>query len=186
MHHGTCVTHVPWCMSGSHACSDGENVPGIPGACAPAILRIWQEAHGFTHSRWRGGYHHHGANKWLLHLFPLLPPPRTWWRHQMETFSALLAICVGNSPVNSTHKGQWCGALIFSLICARINGWVNNREAGYLRCHHAHYDIIVMKLWDFSTDKKSRNREYINADAAAQWEPVNSCNTAVPLSSLSV
>ena len=49
MHHGTCVTHVPWCMSGSLACSDGENVPGIPGACAPAILCIWQEAHGAGH-----------------------------------------------------------------------------------------------------------------------------------------
>ena len=46
MHHGTCVTHVPWCMSGSLTCGGGENVPGIPGACAPAILRIWQEAHG--------------------------------------------------------------------------------------------------------------------------------------------
>ena len=46
MHHGTCVTHVPWCMSGSLTCGDGENVPGIPGACASAILRIWQEAHG--------------------------------------------------------------------------------------------------------------------------------------------
>ena len=45
MHHGTCVTHVPWCMSGSLTRGDGENVPGIPGACAPAILRIWQEAH---------------------------------------------------------------------------------------------------------------------------------------------
>ena len=45
IHHGTCVTHVPWCMSGSLACSNGENVPGIAGACAPAILRIWQEAH---------------------------------------------------------------------------------------------------------------------------------------------
>ena len=45
MHHGTCVTHVPWCMSGSLTCDDGENVPGIPGACAPTILRIWQEAH---------------------------------------------------------------------------------------------------------------------------------------------
>ena len=41
MHHGMCVTHVPWCMSGSLTCGDGENVPGIPGACAPAILRIW-------------------------------------------------------------------------------------------------------------------------------------------------
>ena len=45
MHHGTCVTHVPWCMSGSLTCGDRENVPGIPGARAPAILRIWQEAH---------------------------------------------------------------------------------------------------------------------------------------------
>ena len=44
-----------------------------------------------------------------------------WWRHQMETFSALLALCAGNSPrspVNSPHKGQWRGALIFSLISA--------------------------------------------------------------------
>ena len=52
MHHGTCVTHVPWCMSGSLTCVDGENVPGIPGACAPAILRIWQEAHALASEAW--------------------------------------------------------------------------------------------------------------------------------------
>ena len=34
MHHGTCVTHVPWCMSGSQTGGGGKNVPGIPGACA--------------------------------------------------------------------------------------------------------------------------------------------------------
>ena len=34
MHRGTCVTHVPWCMSGSLTRGGGENVPGIPGACA--------------------------------------------------------------------------------------------------------------------------------------------------------
>ena len=33
MHHGTCVTHVPWCMSGSLSRGGGENVPVIPGAC---------------------------------------------------------------------------------------------------------------------------------------------------------
>ena len=33
MHHGTCVAHVPWCMSGSLTRGGGENVPGIPGAC---------------------------------------------------------------------------------------------------------------------------------------------------------
>ena len=63
-----------------------------------------------------------------------------WWRHRMETFSALLAICAGNSP----HKGQWRWALMFSLICAWINDWINNREAGDLKRHRAHYDVIVM------------------------------------------
>ena len=64
----------------------------------------------------------------------------------METFSALLALCAGNSPVpvNSPHKGQWRGALMFSLICARINGWVNNRKAGDLRRHSGHYGVDVM------------------------------------------
>ena len=47
-------------------------------------------------------------------------------------------------PVNSLHKGQWRGALMFSLICVWINGWVNNREAGDLKRHRAHYDVIVM------------------------------------------
>ena len=64
----------------------------------------------------------------------------TWWRHQMEAYSALLAICAGNSP----HKGQWRGAFMFSLICAWINRWVNNREAGDLRRYRPHYDVIVM------------------------------------------
>ena len=30
----------------------------------------------------------------------------TWWRHQMETFSALLAICAGNSPVTGELPAQ--------------------------------------------------------------------------------
>ena len=69
-----------------------------------------------------------------------------WWRHLMETFSASLTLCAGYSPVtvNSTHTGQWHGALMFSSICAGINGWVNNREAGDLRRHRARCDVTVM------------------------------------------
>ena len=48
------------------------------------------------------------------------------------------------SPVNSPHKGQWRGALMFSLIYDWIKNWVNNREAGELRRHCGHYDVIVM------------------------------------------
>ena len=54
------------------------------------------------------------------------------------------------SLVNSPHKGKWRGALMFSLICVWINAWVNNREAGELRCHRAHYNIIVMYLMTLS------------------------------------
>ena len=66
--------------------------------------------------------------------------------------SALLAICPRNSPargihrspVNPPHKGQWRRALMFSLICVWITGWVNNREAGDQRRYRVHYDVIVM------------------------------------------
>ena len=51
---------------------------------------------------------------------------------------------IHRSPVNSPHKGQWRGGLIFSSICAWINGWVNNREAGDLRRHRAYYDVTVI------------------------------------------
>ena len=66
----------------------------------------------------------------------------------METFSALIASVRGihRSPMNSPHKGQWRGALMFPLICAQIKGWVSNRKAGDLRRHHAHYNVIVMVL----------------------------------------
>ena len=86
-----------------------------------------------------------------IHKSPAVSPHRgpvmrsfdPWWRHEMETHSALLAICAGNSQ----HKGQWRRALMFSLICVWIKGWVNNREAGDLRRHRSHYDVIVMQCF---------------------------------------
>ena len=53
---------------------------------------------------------------------------------------------IHRSPVNSSHKGQWSGALMFSLICVWINDWVNNGEAGDLRRYSIHYDVTVMFL----------------------------------------
>ena len=54
MHHGTCITHVPWCMLGSLTSGflwnrrRGKTFPTFPAHAQPAILRIWQEAHGMT------------------------------------------------------------------------------------------------------------------------------------------
>ena len=49
------------------------------------------------------------------------------------------------SLVNSPHKGQRRGAWIFSFICTWTNRWGSNRDAGDLRCCHAHYDITAMR-----------------------------------------
>ena len=59
---------------------------------------------------------------------------------------------VHGHPVNSPRKGQWRGALMFSLICAWINAWVNNRETGDLRRHWADYDVSVMSQWNSSQE----------------------------------
>ena len=66
------------------------------------------------------------------------------WKHFPRNWPFVRGI--HRSPVNSPHKGQWRGALMFSLICVWINGWVNNREAGDLSRHRGHYDVIVMTI----------------------------------------
>ena len=71
------------------------------------------------------------------------------WKHFPRYWPFVRGI--HRSPVNSPHKGQWRGALMFSLICVWINGWENNREADDLRRYRTHYDVIVMLLhwqWD--------------------------------------
>ena len=64
------------------------------------------------------------------------------WKHIPRYWPFVRGI--HRSPVNSPHKGQWRGVLMFSLICVCINGWVNNREAGDLIRYRAHYDVTLM------------------------------------------
>ena len=69
----------------------------------------------------------------------------SWWRHQMESFSALQAICAGNSSITGEFPAQKaCDAELWSFISAWMNGWVNNRKAGDLKRRRAHHDVIVM------------------------------------------
>ena len=84
------------------------------------------DAHVTSQRSWRS-CHHDDVIKWK-HF------PRYW----------PFVRGIHRSPVNSPLKGQWRGALMFSLICVWINGWVNNREAGDLRRYRAHYDVTVM------------------------------------------
>ena len=70
----------------------------------------------------------------------------SWWRHQKETFFALHARCAGNSPVTGEFPSQRPVTRSFDVFfnCARINCWVNSREADDLRHHRPLYDVTVM------------------------------------------
>ena len=65
------------------------------------------------------------------------------WKHFPRYWPSVRFI--HRSPVNSPHKGQWRGAVMFSLIRAWSNGWVSNRDAADLRRHRTHYDVTVME-----------------------------------------
>ena len=84
-----------------------------------------------------------------------------WWSHQMETFSALLALCDRISPFigELPSQSQWRGALMFSLNCAGTNSWVNNRDGGDLKRHRAHYDVTIIKLLWNTRSQDSRSRK---------------------------
>ena len=81
------------------------------------------------------------------------------WKHFPRNWPFVREI--HRSPVNFPHKGQWRGALMFSLNYAWINDWVNNREAGDLRRQHGHYDVIVMKHYCSWVGVSFYNRNFL-------------------------
>ena len=72
----------------------------------------------------------------------------------METFSVLLAICAGNSPVTDEFPAQGPVTQSFDVFFALR---LNIREAGDLRRHHAHYDVIVTCVWN----EGNREQDYL-------------------------
>ena len=67
------------------------------------------------------------------------------WKHFPRYWPFVRGI--HRSPVDSPRNGQWRTPLMFSLIYAGTNGWAINRDAGDLRHHRSHYDVIVMFSW---------------------------------------
>ena len=168
MYHGTCMTHVPWCLAGSQLVTSGflwsrwrgkrsrhfrfMRNPQIyvSGKRPIALPRRWQLA---SRSGWRssqsprsqgrppGPHRQRGQTppSWLQHI----------QKHGVTTcmmtspngnVSAITAFCAGNSLIKASDAELWC----FFFICAWINGWINDGGADDLKCHHTHYDVIVM------------------------------------------
>ena len=105
---------------------------------------------------------------WLMSFFsPGLLHRYSWWRHPMEHFQHYWPFVreIHRSTVDSSNKGQWRGALMYSLICAWTNGWVYNGNAGDLRPHRVHYDVAIMVCGHTSSPEpvKQSSRLYVNA-----------------------
>ena len=95
----------------------------------------WTICHGYGamgHHQENYGIHHDDVIKWK-HF------PRYW----------PFVRGIHRSPLNSPHKGQWRGALMFLCSAPWINGWLNNHEACDLKRHRTNYDVTVVLYWLF-------------------------------------
>ena len=104
--------------------------------------------HGYYHGYWwPGDARSRGIISYIQKIARTVDLQQTsWWRHQIEPFPCYWHFVRGVhlSPVNSTHRDQWRGALMFSLIHVWKDDWVHNQDAGNLRRHSAHHDVTVM------------------------------------------
>ena len=78
----------------------------------------------------------------------------SWWRHQMETYSALLALCLGNSPVNGEFPSQRPVTRSFDVffdLCLRKQGWWLETPSCSLWRHCNIGEIYNRLLFDFNS-----------------------------------
>ena len=86
------------------------------------------------------------GNNWNYHILLYDWNDITWWRHQMETFSALLALCTGNSPVTGKFPSQRPMTRNFVVYFdLRLNKRLSKWWGWDLRRHRAHHDVTVIK-----------------------------------------
>ena len=71
----------------------------------------------------------------------------TWWRHQMEDFSALLAICAGNSLVTGEFPAQRPVTRSFDVFFdLHLNKWLSKHSWGWLFVTPHYYVTVVIKI----------------------------------------
>ena len=128
-----CIAIPTWCACIMVNFLNGGRLLTL-GCWCPSDPRRWQQGYCMMTS-WHGN---------AFRITVCLPGGSLTkgWKHFPRKWPFVRGIHRG--PVNSPHKGQWRGALMFSLICVWTNGWVNNGDADDLRRHRAHYDVIVM------------------------------------------
>ena len=86
----------------------------------------------------------------------------TWWRHQMETFSALLAICAENSPVPGEFPAQRPVTRSFDVFSElRLNKRLSKQSWGWW------FETLSCSLWRYRNDRKLTH--YIPSNCIIYW-----------------
>ena len=143
--------------------------------CGHMLFWIW--VNKFPSTRFNNSFGSRRNSIILYIIAPLCGDATHDYVMKLKHFSRYWPFVRGihQSPVTSPHKGQWRWALMFSLICTWINGWVNNGEAGDLRrqgniCYKAgerifsevvnettmtkiEVSISILSWWDFINDE---------------------------------
>ena len=127
MHQGTCVTHVPWCMSGSLTRVGGENVPGIPGACATRkFTYLARSPLQYSSLVWSRGLFYYlfkicTKNQQNLILVNSLALEKFTWNFRLSTFQYnfndwWLSYRLWNCPQMGATEPYWWYVSIVSLV----------------------------------------------------------------------
>ena len=145
MHHGTCVTHVPWCMPGSLTSGflrnrrQGKTFPAFPAHAQPAIFRIWQEAHGFKSAWWTftSGFMSWSRVSFASWSFPSMPQ---WLGIQQKWTVQHVCLCRSITMGGSLY-GNKKVLSVFARYRPQAGHWVRVDHHIVVNC--AHVLVIV-------------------------------------------
>ena len=156
MHHGTCVTHVPWCMSGSLTRDGGENVPGkwcvIPIPYQVDIL-FYRRIRMGKRNIWQNG---DIWEEWLFRFETQKMPTDSWY--WCVRWPLWYTLCLG---------GKWSNRLLglYSLSGKMSNHEISwNLEASRLGV------MMIASFWNL-TDISAATLPRCMSDFRAVWRP---------------
>ena len=116
MHHSTCVTHVPWCMSRSLTRGSGKNVPGIPGACATRNFTFTSGKRSMDTPLHYGPFVM-GVHRWLSEGASQI---------DLSHWGRVMHICVGKLTITGSDNGLSPGSDVAKQLSEPVLGYCSS------------------------------------------------------------
>ena len=136
MHHGTCVMHVPWYMSGSLTRGGGENVPGSPGACATRNFAYLVRGPGPSTSKCVRFV----TFQWITYRI------QSWWPRVRFRFMPAMLLLFSLTPLKSLHV-QYRWFIKHGVIVTEALQSQSQRLSWMCLDHHIRYQVPCNLPW---------------------------------------